>query len=50
MQDGDTALIKASGEGHTDTVKELLRAQVNVNIQNQVSCSTVCAIPVTAMK
>ena len=43
-QDGDTALILASGHGRTEAVVELLKAGANVNLQNNVCwcCVWIC--------
>lgn len=35
-QDGDTALILAATQGHTDVVVELEKARTNLNAQNKV--------------
>ena len=37
LQDGLTALMYASGEGHLDCVKVLLDKVMEVNMQNKVS-------------
>ena len=36
LQDGETALMQASGGGHTDTVKVLLDAKADPNITDKV--------------
>ena len=43
-QVGNTALIKASREGHTAIVKALLRAEADINMQNEVSLSHMNAL------
>ena len=42
-QNGDTALILASGERGTEAVVELVRAGANVNLQNNVCW---CCVPI----
>ena len=37
LQDGDTALILAANEGHTDIVKILMEQGADVHIMNNVS-------------
>ena len=37
IQDGRTALMKASSEGHTEVVKVLAEAKADLNITNQVN-------------
>ena len=37
LQDGATALMKASKEGQVECIKVLLDASVHVNVQNEVS-------------
>ena len=36
-QDGDSALMEAARYGHTETVKELVKAKANLDLQNNVS-------------
>ncbi len=38
LQDGWTALMFASQNGHTEVVKFLIEANASVDIQNQVIC------------
>ena len=35
-QDGESALMMAASGGHTDTVKELVTAGANLNLQDNV--------------
>ena len=35
-QDGDSALIRAAREGHTEVVVELMKAKANLDLQNKV--------------
>ena len=35
-QDGDSALIYAAAEGHTEVFVELVKAKANVDLQNEV--------------
>ena len=36
-QDGDSVLMGAASDGHTDTVAELVKAKANLDLQNNVS-------------
>ncbi len=38
LQDGGTALIAASGEGHLSVVQLLIDRQANVNVKKKVCC------------
>ena len=42
LQDGDTALICASRNGHAEVVKALLAANANVEAKNNVRLPCVC--------
>ena len=35
-QDGDSALMKAASNGHTEIVEELVEAGADLNLQNKV--------------
>ena len=35
-QDGDSALMRAAGNGYTEVVEELIKAGANLNLQNEV--------------
>ena len=42
--EGMTALMWASAGGHVDVVKELLRAQASVDLQDEVCCLYLFAV------
>ena len=35
-QDGDSALMRAASDGRTETIKELVKAKANLDLQNNV--------------
>ena len=35
-QDGDSALMRAAWRGHTEIVKELVKAKANLDLKNNV--------------
>ncbi len=45
LQNGWTALIFASQNGHTELVKSLIEANASVDIQTQVICFCVYSYP-----
>ena len=43
-QDGQTALMKATTNGHTDIVQQLLDRGADVNHADKVKCELVCTL------